>query len=41
MLLSRELQRELGPSYSVEYSLTFAGSHDRLMLLALPMAGLR
>ncbi len=31
MLLSRELQRELGPTYSVQYSFTFAGSRERLM----------
>lgn len=33
LLLSRELQRELGPAYSVLYSFTFAGSRDRLMPL--------
>ncbi len=33
LLLSRELQRELGPAYSVQYSFTFAGSRDRLMPL--------
>lgn len=33
LLLSRELQRELGPAYSVHYSFTFAGSRDRLMPL--------
>lgn len=33
MLLSRELQLELGPTYSVEYGFTFAGSRDRLMPL--------
>ena len=34
VLLSRELQRELGPTYSVQYGFTFAGSRDRLMPLA-------
>jgi len=34
MLLSRDLQRELGPTYSVQYSFTFAGSRERLMPLA-------
>jgi hypothetical protein len=33
LLLSRELQRELGSAYSVTYSFTFAGSRDRLMPL--------
>lgn len=33
MLLSRELQRELGPDYSVRYSFTFAGSKERLLPL--------
>lgn len=33
LLLSRELQRALGPDYSVRYAFTFAGSRDRLMPL--------
>ena len=33
LLLSRELQRELGPAYSVQYSFTFAARRDRLMPL--------
>ena len=31
MLLSRELQRELGPDYSVRYLFTFADSEERLL----------
>jgi len=31
MLLSRELQHELGPTYSVQYRFTFAGSRERLL----------
>lgn len=31
MLLSRELQRELGPRYSVQYGFTFSGSRERLL----------
>ena len=33
LLLSRELQRELGPAYSVQFSFTFTSSRDRLMPL--------
>lgn len=33
LLLSRDLQRELGPAYSVQYSFTFAGSRERLLHL--------
>lgn len=33
LLLSRALQRELGPAYSVQFSFTFAGSRHRLMPL--------
>lgn len=33
LLLSRELQRALGPDCSVRYAFTFAGSRDRLMPL--------
>ncbi|MEP6815347.1 MAG: hypothetical protein ABI873_07350 [Marmoricola sp.] len=30
-LVSRELQRELGPRYAVEYLFVFAGSRERLL----------